>query len=196
MFRTVEVGAWYRIRLEGRNVFAKILERRGRRYRFQYLLDDGGVANGEASRSEICGRLGDQFVSSIESSMAAAQAPPVDPSTPDTAITPGEWRRFEHEGSTVAGVVYGSDGDQYMLFILHKGIPTFVTLPHSRIGPREERLTRKFQAEMAKNPNYLQEWVSQAGRAPEPPAKAREPAADNRKAGWQPSQTQKRLFPK
>ena len=99
MFKTVEAGAWYRIHFGGENVFAKILERRGRRYTFQYLRDDGGVATGEVGRSEICGRLGDHLVSSIESTMVAAQRPPENSPAPD--IAPGEWRRFEHEGDTV-----------------------------------------------------------------------------------------------
>jgi hypothetical protein len=196
MFRGVQVGAWYRISVEGRNVFGKALERRRKFCTFQYVKDDGEIVTGEVSRSDVRGRLGDHIVAPLESAIAAAQSPQAAPSTPEAAIAPGDWHRFEYEGDIVAGVVYRSEGDQYTLFVLHNGIPTFVTMPLASIGPQEERLTGLFRREIARNPNHLDEWVSQAGRFAERPGMTLEPALVQRKAGQRSSPAQKRLFPK
>ncbi len=196
MFRGVEVGVWYRIQVEGRSIFAKILERGRKVCTIRYLDDDGHVVTAEVSRSDVRGRLGDHYVSSLEAAIADSESQEKTRSSLGAGIRPGDWHRFEHDREIFAGVVYRIEGDQYTLFFLYDGIPTFTTLPFSCIGPQEERLTERFRREMARNPNHLEEWISKAGKFSAPPAKAATPTVVGRQPGRQSPGAQKRLFPK
>jgi hypothetical protein len=207
VFKTIELGAWYRIRWEGKSVFGKVLERHRNSYTFRYTDEKGKVRTGKVSRSDVAGRLGDHLIPDLESAIT----PPkrrrtVEPKAKTrNAISPGDWHHFQYEGRTVPGVVYRIEGDDYTMFFLYRGIPTFLTLPCRKIGPREEHLTAVFRGEMARNPKHLEEWVSTVGRlgkstqeqpAPEPSKKMPRPrkASTARKKG-KPSNGQRQLFP-
>ena len=73
MFKTVEIGAWYRIRWEGKSVFGQVLERHGNSYSFRYADEKGKIRTGKASRSDIKGRLGDHLIPDLESLVAPAK---------------------------------------------------------------------------------------------------------------------------
>ena len=89
------------------------------------------------------------------------------------------------------------------MFFLYGGVPLFVTLPRKKLGTQAESLTAVFREEMAKNPKYLEEWVSTANRLgkpaqehPETPKKMPRPrkvSTARKKA--RPSKGQKLLFP-
>jgi hypothetical protein len=89
------------------------------------------------------------------------------------------------------------------MFFLHGGAPTFVTLPVGKLGTREESLTAAFREQTARNPGYLEEWVSRAGRPGKPAPPSPEPAKRMprpRKASTagkkgKPSKGQRLLFP-
>jgi hypothetical protein len=207
VFKTVELGAWYRIRWEGKSVFAKVLERQRNSYTFRYADEKGKVRTGKVSRSDIRGRLGDHLIPDLESAIIPTKRrKTTEPKAKArNAINPGDWHRFQYEGRTVPGVVYRIEGNEYRMFFLCGGVPAFVTLPRKKIGPREEGLTAVFREEMAKNPEYLEEWVSTADRlgkstkdppAPEPTTKMPRPrkAPTGRKKA-KPSKGQRLLFP-
>lgn len=199
MFKTIEVGAWYRIRGEGRSVIGKVLERHGNSYNYRYAGEKGRVRTGKVTRSAIMGRVGDHLIPDLE----AAITPPKRRKTrePKAKIRLGDWHRFEYEGGTVAGVVYCIDDDNCTMFFLYQSVPTFVTVSHKKLGPIEEKLTTAFREQMAKNPKYLEEWVSTAGRVNKPAplestkktAPSRNPSTTSRKR--KSSKGQRRLFP-
>jgi hypothetical protein len=62
VFNTIEIGAWYRIHWEGKSVFGQALERHGNSYAFRYGDEKGKGRTGNASRSDIKGRLGDHLI--------------------------------------------------------------------------------------------------------------------------------------
>ena len=201
VFKTIELGAWYRIRCKGKSLFGKVLERHGTSYTFRYADEKGKVRSGKVNRSDIMGRPGDHIISDLESAIAPAKRRRTKPKF--EAISPGDWHRFQYEGNAVIGVIYRIEGDNYRVFLIYKGVPTFTTLRRQDIGPREEHLTAVFREEMAKNPRYLEEWVSTAGRLgkstqerPEPTKsmpRSRKASAARRKR--KPSKGQRLLFP-
>lgn len=73
VFKTIEVGAGYRIRGEGKSVFGKVLERHWNSYTFQYADEKGKVRTGKVSRSAICGRLGAHLIPDLESAITPAK---------------------------------------------------------------------------------------------------------------------------
>jgi hypothetical protein len=205
VFKTIEIGAWYCIRQEGKSVFGKVLERHGHSYTFRYADGKGKGRTGKASRSDIVGRVGDHLIPDLESAFAPAKcrrtAQPRAKSR--NAVRPGDWHRFQYEGSTVPGVVYRVEGDDYVMFFLHGGVPTFVTLPVGKLGAREESLTAAFREEIARDPEYLEVWVAAARRpgrpappSPEPTRRIPRPrkASTARKKGKS-SKGQRLLFP-
>ena len=178
MFKTVEIGAWYRIHWDGKSVFGQVLERHGNSYSFRYADEKGRIRTGKASPSDIMGRVGDHLIPDLESAFAPAKrrrtAGPK--AKPRNVVSPGDWHRFQYEGSTVPGVVYRVEGDDCVMFFLYKGVPTFVTLPVGKLGTREESLTAAFREQTARNPEYLEEWVAAAGRSGRPAPPSPEPA--------------------
>ena len=205
MFKTVEICAWYRIHWEGKSVFGQVLERHGNSYVFRYADEKGRIRPGKASRSDIKGRLGDCLIPDLESATAPAKrrrtAGPK--AKPRNVVSPGDWHRFRYQGSTVPGVVYRVEGDDYVMFFLHGGVPTFVTLPVGKLGAREESLTAAFREQTARNPEYLEEWVAAAGRLGKPALPSPEPArrmprprkASTARKKRKPSKGQRLLFP-
>jgi hypothetical protein len=205
VFKTIEIGAWYRIHREGKSVFGQVLERHGHSYAFRYADGKGKGRTGKASRSDIMGRVGDHLIPDLESAFAPAKRRrTAEPKAKiRNAVSPGDWHRFRYEGSTVPGVVYRVEGDDYVMFFLHEGVPTFVALPVGKLGTREESLTAAFREEIARNPEYLEEWVAAARRpgrsarpSPEPAKRMPRPrkASTARKKG-KPSKGQRLLFP-
>ena len=139
MFKTIELGAWYRIRMEGRSVFGQILEQHGRSYTVRYISEEGKTSEAKVTRSSIMGRLGEAFVESLtrDAGVASDSEIPMDSPPP---IVPGDWHRFEYQGETAAGVVYRAEEDRYTIFFLDNGERRFVVLDRGQVGPREERL--------------------------------------------------------
>lgn len=190
MFKTIEVGAWYRIRDEGKSVIGQVLERHGNSYKYRYADEKGKVRTGKVTRSAIVGRVGDHLIPDLEAAVSPANRRKT--TEPKTRIRLGDWHQFEQEGSTAAGVVYRIDGDNCTMFFLQQGIPTFVTVPQKKLGLVEKRLTTAFREEMAKNPKYLEEWLSTATK-PSRSAPPESPQTTTRKR--KPSKDQRRLFP-
>jgi hypothetical protein len=73
MFKTIEIGAWYRIRWEGRSVFGKVLERHRNSCTFRYVDKKGKARTAKVSRSDIFGRLGDHLIADLEAAIAPAK---------------------------------------------------------------------------------------------------------------------------
>jgi len=73
VFKAVELGAWYRIRWEGKSVFGQVLERHRNSYTFRYADEKGKVRTGNVGRSEIAGRLGDHLIPDLESATTPAK---------------------------------------------------------------------------------------------------------------------------
>ena len=71
MFKTIELGAWYRIRWAGKNVFGKALERHRNSYTFRFADEKGKAHTAQVNRSDIFGRLGDHLIPELESAIAA-----------------------------------------------------------------------------------------------------------------------------
>ena len=164
--------------MEGKSVFGQVLERHGNSYSFRYADEKGKIRTGKARRSDIKGRLGDHLIPDLESLVAPAKRRRTAGPKAKTrnVVSPGDWHRFQYEGSTVPGVVYRVEGDDYVMFFLYKGVPTFVTLPVGKLGTREESLTAAFREQTARNPEYLEEWVAAAGRPGRPAPPSPEPA--------------------
>ena len=135
--------------------------------------------------------------------MPAYGEPPGGKPKTRNVVSPGDWHRFRYEGSTVPGVVYRVEGDDCTIFFLHEDVPTFVTLPVGKLGTREENLTAAFREQTARNPKYLEEWVSTAGRLGKPAQRSPEPArrmprprkASTARKKGKPSKGQRLLFP-
>ena len=78
-----------------------------------------------------------------------------------------------------------------------------MTLPVGKLGTREENLTAAFREQTARNPKYLEEWVSTAGRLGKPAQRSPEPArrmprprkASTARKKGKPSKGQRLLFP-
>jgi len=47
VFKTIELGAWYRIRWEGKSVFGQVLQRHRNSYTFRYADAKGKVRTGK-----------------------------------------------------------------------------------------------------------------------------------------------------
>jgi len=110
VFKTIELGAWYRIHWEGKSVFGQVLERHRSSYTFRYADAKGKVRTGNASRSEITGRLGDHLIPDLESAITPAKGRKT--SKPKAKpISPGDWHCFQYEGNNVPGVVCRIEGD-------------------------------------------------------------------------------------
>jgi hypothetical protein len=73
VFKTIEVGVWYRIRWEGKSIFGRVLEHHGNSYMFRYADEKGKVRTGKVSRSDIVGRLGDHLIPELESTITPAK---------------------------------------------------------------------------------------------------------------------------
>jgi hypothetical protein len=73
VFKTIELGAWYRIRWEGKSVFGKALERHRNSYTFRYADEKGKARTAKVSRSDIFGRLGEHLIPELESAIAPAK---------------------------------------------------------------------------------------------------------------------------
>jgi hypothetical protein len=70
MFKTIEIGAWYRIHLAGKNVFAKALDRHRGSYTFRYADQKGKARTAKVGRSDIFGRLGEHLIAGLESAIS------------------------------------------------------------------------------------------------------------------------------
>ena len=94
MFKTVELGAWYRVRWDGKSVFGQVLERHRNSYTFRYADEKGKVRTGNVGRSEIMGRLGDHLIADHESAVTPAKrrritAPKAKTISPEVVSTAG-----------------------------------------------------------------------------------------------------------
>jgi len=49
VFKTIELGAWYRIRWEGKSVFGQVLQRHRNSYTFRYADAKGKVRTGKVN---------------------------------------------------------------------------------------------------------------------------------------------------